>query len=267
MNKAAKKIKAVPKNKMKKPSPGGKGPKILIWDIEATNLAADYGRCLCIGYKFLGGKTKLLRIRDFPTFAKDCTDDKDLLKAFTSIFSAADLHVTWFGDGFDYPFLQTRLMMQGLDPLPNIPSCDGWRIARKRLKFRSNRLDGVSKAIPYSSEIDRLRKTPITPEQWVRGSAGHIPSLKYIEEHCIADVDVLEQVYLKLRPYAFDSANLSKLRNPEVEGCAKCGSKKISYWGYRLTARGKSRRFQCQDCGGWGLVPVRAAAKDEKARG
>lgn len=240
-------------------------PRILLWDIEASHLAADYGRILCIGYKWLHEKkVHLIRIRDTAEFERDVTDDRGVLAAFIPVFEKADLHVTWFGEGFDLPFVQTRLMMSKMKPLASVPHVDGWRIARKRLKFRSNRLDGVSRAIPVPKEADRLIKTPITPEQWVRGQAGHSASLKYIEDHCKADVLVLEQVYLHLRPFGYSMPNLSKLRHPELEGCPSCGDKRLWSRGYRLTVRGKQRKMQCQGCGHWTSLPVKIKVLSDK---
>lgn len=233
-----------------------KEPRVLLWDIEASHLAADYGRILCIGYKWLGErKTTVLKIRKTAAFKRDCTDDSDLLKLFVSVFALADMHVTWFGAGFDLPFVQTRLMMHGLSPIADVPHLDAWRIARKRLKFRSNRLDGVSKAIPLTGK-KRAEKTPITPEQWVRGAAGHVPSLRYIEEHCYWDVKVLEDVYKALRPYGYAQPNLSKLRHPELEGCPACGSKRVQSRGYVVTNAGRKRKAQCQDCAHWFRVTL-----------
>lgn len=235
-----------------------KQPKILVWDIEASNLVADYGWVLCIAWKWFGkGKPQVIRIRDTREFKNDRTDDSGLLKRFAPIFEKADLHVFWFGEYFDYPFVQTRLMMAGLPPIPNIPFIDGWRIAKKKLKLRSNRLDAVSKIIPVTGK--REEKLQPSPKDWRRANAGHADALKVIEDRCVSDVLVLEQVYGAIRHLASgNTPNLSKL-NPEIaEGCPACGSHEIQRRGFNLSARGKRQRMACLACHHWFSLPYKA---------
>jgi hypothetical protein len=53
---------------------------ILAWDIEASNLAADFGIVLCVGFKEVGvGKPEVLNILDYA--GKDLiAKEKKLLK-------------------------------------------------------------------------------------------------------------------------------------------------------------------------------------------
>lgn len=238
-------------------------PKILLWDIEASNLNANYGFVFCIGYKWLGeSQVKLISIRNFPKQMKlDHTNDSLVLKKFAEVMAEADLQVTHYGLRFDYPYIQTRLMIHGLPPLPNVPHVDTWRIAKYKLKLHSNRLDTVSHAIPVAQGKQRELKTPLSPEAWIRGHAGHIPSIRYIEDHCIADIKVLENSYLELRKYATSSPNVAKIINHSGEGCPNCGSFDIQLRGWNATARGRQRRAQCKSCAGWFQLPARTGGK------
>jgi uncharacterized protein YprB with RNaseH-like and TPR domain len=233
--------------------------RVLLWDIEATNLVADYGRLLCISYKWLGeDKVHTLKVRNTKEWRRDRTDDSGILNKFSDLLGQADLHVFWFGEYFDLPFVQTRLMMNNLKPLPNIPFIDGWKIARKKLKLRSNRLDAVSKLIPIPKDIIREEKLHPEPIHWVRANAGYVDAMKIIEERCESDVKVLEQIYLAIRPYSVNPPNLAKIRHPELEGCPACGDKRVIARGYRIYVRNKVQRFQCQECGHWFCLPLRA---------
>lgn len=234
-------------------------PKILLWDIEASDLAANFGFVFCIGYKWFGqGKTQVISIRDFPGFKRDVTNDRYVLREFQKVMEQADMQVTWYGSRFDLPFVQTRAMMGGLKPFARIPHVDAWRIARFQLKLNSNRLDTVSRAIPLGANENRKLKTPIDGQHWVKGKAGYTTALKYIESHCRADIEVLEEVYRTLRPYAPQTVpNLSKLDARLEEGCPKCGSDRIQSRGYSLTARGAHRKYQCRGCFGWFSLPTK----------
>lgn len=238
-----------------------KEPRILLWDIETTNLVADYGWILCIAFKWLGEKkTHLISIHNTKEFRKDRTNDRGVIRKFLKHFSQADLHVHWFGEYFDFPFVQTRLLVHGEKPLPAIPFVDGWKIAKKSLKLRSNRLDAVSKITPVKGK--REEKLQPTPDDWRRSMAGHIDAIKTIGERCKSDVRVLEQNYEAIRPFTkYKLPNISKLRHPELEGCPACGDKRIQKRGYGVNARNTYQKCQCQECGHWFSVPMKAKVK------
>lgn len=231
-------------------------PKVLLFDLEASNLAANFGFVFCVGYMFLEDKKPtILSIRDNKKqHKKDPTNDKFLIEAFRPVVESADVIVAHYGKKFDVPFLQTRCFEHGLDPL-NLPTLiDTWHTARYTLKFNSNRLDTINRAIPGSAEL--AQKTPIDNKSWVRGPSGHIPSLKEIEHHCYMDILVLKNTYLALRPYMTNHPHLGKLIDPRAETCPQCASPKVQKHGLRATARGQSQRYRCLACGGTHFKPL-----------
>ncbi len=91
-------------------------------------------------------------------------------------------------------------------------------------------------------------KTPVEGRIWKRAAVGHRPSLKYIVTHCKADVLVLEELYLYLRPLMRTHFRLSD----DLGHCRFCNSKKIQSRGKAITkAKGLQRRVQCMKCAGW----------------
>jgi len=75
-----------------------KEPKILIFDIESTNLAANFGYILCVSYKWADKKeVHTIRIDRFPLFKKDPTNDREVVKAFGEVFNEADRVVAHYG--------------------------------------------------------------------------------------------------------------------------------------------------------------------------
>jgi len=233
-------------------------PKILLWDIEASNLDADFGFIFCIAYKWLGSsKVNLISIRQFDRFKRDVTDDVALIKKFLPYIEDADLQVAWYGSRFDLPFLNARCMMNKIDPPANTPMYDPWRTARYKLKLSSNRLANLSQLIPLPENGVRELKTPLDFKHWTRGRAGYADALKYIESHCVADIRVLEKVYLEMRKYGTALPNMSKIGNERREGCPACGSGQIQSRGTRATARGRQGRYQCVSCAAWFSLPIK----------
>jgi uncharacterized protein YprB with RNaseH-like and TPR domain len=237
--------------------------KVLLFDIEATNLSANFGFMLSFGYKWLGDKKPtIVSIADFPhAFGRDCTNDKELVKVIAPVLNAADMWVTWYGERFDVPFVQTRRLLQGLGPVADRPHFDGWRVAKYRLRYTSNRLDTVSRSLPLDEDEVRKLKTPLEDRHWVRGAAGHRPSLEYIDKHCAADVEVLEQVYKKLRPFSASMPSLAVMDG--VKGCPACGSERTQKRGFKATATTVRRQRQCQDCEHWFVRPLDAEDRKE----
>lgn len=213
-------------------------PKILFLDIEATNLSASMGYILAIGYKWAHEKkAKVLSLADYR--GKKVTDDRKLLEAFEPIFKEADIVVHHFGQYYDIPFLQTRRLIHKMKPLPVAQQVDTWRIAKKRLKFHSNRLDAILKSLgcPYE-------KTPLNGNIWVDASAGDRNALKYIVKHCYWDVMVLEWVYNHIKA-VWD-------QHPAIYGkekCNGCGGREFTSQGIRPTIKLTYRRLSCKKCG------------------
>lgn len=230
--------------------------KILLWDLECTNLNADFGYILCAGVKELGkGTVKTFSVADYPAYKKDPTNDKALVKDIRDYLSEAGAWITWYGQRFDQPFLNSRLTYHGLTPMPPVPHIDGWRIAREKLKLHSNRLASVS------SFLQIEEKTPLSGPIWIKASAGNPASLKYVIKHCKQDVLVLEQAFEHIRQLATSGPNIAIIQGKELDGCARCGESKLQSRGYRVTVSQKYRRFQCQACGAW------THGKPEKVKG
>ncbi len=222
--------------------------KILSWDIEATNLSANFGTVLCIGYKWLGeDKTHMISVRDFKTrFKKDPTDDYMVLKEFAKVANEADVWVYHYGRRFDKPYVNTKLLMHGLPTLLDVQDIDTWWYARHKLKLNNNRLDTVQKAFNLPDS-----KTPLDGPLWRRAGAGHVPSLRKVEEHCHYDVLCLEEAYLTLRPVIHNHPNIALLDGVKGVCCTNCGSD--NYVKKGLVPKGNSRvtlrqRYKCKDC-------------------
>lgn len=220
--------------------------RILSWDIEASNLSADFGIVLCVGFKEVGvGKPEVFNILDYAKDGDLIRAEKHLLKAVAERLLDCDVWLTHFGTWYDITFVNTRLLYHKLPVIPpSFPHIDTWKIAKNRLKLRNNRLNTVSEFLKTKSA-----KNAIKPEQWIRALGGHRPSMQYIVEHCRLDVVVLEQAYLRLRPLILDHPNKGLIDGRG--GCSVCGSQKLHRRGYHVTRTRKYRRLQCQKCGAW----------------
>lgn len=236
--------------------------RILSWDIEASNLSADFGIVLCVGGKIVGeGKPRVLNILDYTS-----EHDRDLIRAekrllvdVSAMLLDCDVWLTHFGTWYDINFINTRLLYHRLPIIPpTFSHIDTWKVAKNRLKLRNNRLVTIQEFLGLST-----KKNAIQPEQWLRALGGHRPSMAYIVEHCRLDVLVLEQAYLRLRPLVLDHPNRGLIDGRG--GCSACGAKKLQKRGFHVTRTRKYQRYQCQNshCGAWskGTKPLEIAPR------
>ena len=127
--------------------PKPKKARIILWDIESYNLNANFGYVLCVGWKVLGEKkVNVIKISDYELFDRDPTNDREVVREARDVLTDADAWVTWYGGGFDEPFINSRLLNHGLSPMPPMGSAhiDGWKIARYKMTLNSNRLASVT---------------------------------------------------------------------------------------------------------------------------
>lgn len=233
--------------------------KILAYDIEASNLSADFGIVLCVGFKEVGsGRPSVLNILDYTDDSGDLIRaEKGLLKDVSKRLLQADVWLTHYGTWYDNLFINSRLLYHKLPVLPpNFAHLDTWKIARNRLKLRNNRLITISEFLGTKDE-----KNAIKPEQWIRALGGHRPSMNYIVDHCRRDVLVLEEVYQRLKPLVLDHPNKGLIDGRG--GCGICGEEKLVKRGTHITRTRKYQRYQCSACGSWqkGVKPIAILTK------
>lgn len=223
--------------------------KVVLWDIEATNLKANFGYVLSVAAKALGEpKVYCWDLSQYKSYKSDPTNDKLLLAEASEALSEAGAWVTWYGVGFDVKYVNTRLIGHGLKPMRPVPHIDGWRIAKDRMALNSNRLASVSSFLQIED------KTPLNGPIWIKASAGDPKALKYVVEHNIQDCIVLEQAFERIRPLMTSGPNLALLNgflDKERPACPACASKKVQKKGFRIARTHRHQQYQCQACGNW----------------
>ena len=78
---------------------------------------------------------------------------------------------------------------------------------------------------------------------------GDKKSWKVMRKYNARDVELLERVYLKLRPWFTQHPNLNAYT--DRKDCTKCGSHRLQRRGFEILKNRKRQKFQCLDCGGW----------------
>lgn len=223
--------------------------KVLIFDIESGGVNAlkpDLGFVFCFGYKWLGEKkTYCLRLDQYDGYKKKGYCDKKLLKAAYNVIEEADLLVTHYGSEFDKKFLNGRIALNGLSPLPFTKMVDTCKLAWKYFNFSSARLKNLARHL----KVKHQKMDSDFPGWWLAALRGHIPSLIDMATYCKADVDCLEEVYLKLRTFEENAVRLFTDKDPATI-CGICGGRQQKR-GFIHVGNNRYQRYRCSSCAKW----------------
>lgn len=237
--------------------------KIYGFDIETTNLSADFGFMICACVRdFELNKTTTFRIDDYKGFKLDRTDDFYLVRDLRDKLEEADVICGHYSSRFDLPYLNSRLLFHDTHVVPPIPHIDTWRIARNRLAMTRNSLASLAEFFNGHNE-----KTHVDKQIWIRASAGHRDAIDYIVDHCQKDVLVLQDVYEVIRVLAHDHPNVNlastNFVNKTDPQCPICGSEHLQKRGTIIAKTRISQRYHCRNCGAWSRgrpQPIKAEA-------
>ncbi len=176
----------------------------------------------------------------------DLYDDTPILHSLHSLLDEADVVVAHNGNKFDVPKINTRFLKAGLAPPSPYKQIDTFQVAKRNFAFTSNRLDSLAKYLEIGGKIDTGGF-----ELWSRCMNGDVKAFEEMSEYNIQDVRLLEEVYLRLRPWIKNHPNTGAYLDEAKPVCPKCGSTHLHNRGFAYTQVGKYQRYQCQSCGGW----------------
>lgn len=227
-------------------------PNILIYDIETTpNLGYVWGKwqqdviqfksqweLLCFSYKWLGDK-------QVNVLGRDVGSEKDLVLHLHEAFNLADVVIAHNGDQFDQKMMNAKFIEYGLNPPSPYKSIDTKKVAKRYFRFTSNKLDDIGDLLGVGRKLQTGGF-----ELWLGCMQNDPKAWKKMKQYNKQDVVLLEQIYLKLRPWIDNHPSVA-LIDGEMHSCPKCGSDKLQSRGYRYTKVAKQRRYQCMNCGGW----------------
>lgn len=179
-------------------------------------------------------------------------DDSALLGELWKLLDAADIVVAQNGKRFDVPKINARLLVAGLEPYSPIKVVDTLLVAKKHFAFTSNRLAWLSKHLTPDAQKLEHREFPGF-ELWKECLAGNARAWEVMREYNVQDIVSLEEVYLRLRPWAEGHPNVAAYSDSEEMACPKCGSIDLLKWGFAHTQSGQYQRYRCSapGCGAY----------------
>lgn len=251
---------------------GKRKPRILILDLETipnlpealkvwTQLSDFPGRTLkatistiiCFGYKVVGeGEAKCLNAWDYPNWLTNVNDDSRLVRDAARIIKTADVIVFQNGKRFDWKFLQTRLLINGLSPLPSILSVDTKNEAKKHLLAFSNSLKHLASQFTDAEKMENEGW-----DLWVKVHGRDKFAQDVMSTYCKHDILATEAVFNALRPLIKTLPNMNQFKLEE-NVCPNCGGHDLRRRGMRLLKERMVQRFKCFGCGAWSNNTVKS---------
>jgi len=144
---------------------------------------------ICIGYKWEGEKNAHV-------ISWGNQNDYALLSRFTDIINSADEIVTHNGDNFDIKHLRARCIFHGIPLNPKFNSIDTLKLSRVGFNFNSNKLAYIAKFLGLGEKLDTGGFS-----LWKDVLNGDSKALNKMIEYCRHDVELLEEVYNKLKEF------------------------------------------------------------------
>ena len=170
-------------------------------------------------------------------------DDSRIVKKLWNLLNDADMVVAHNGDAFDLPKIRSRFAIHGLPPTTFYHQIDTKKIAAKEFGFASNKLDALAKSFGIGSKIHTEF------ELWSECMKGNDTALEEMRVYNVYDVEILEKVYLKLRPYIKNHPNVTFYSTSNAMRCPSCGGKHLYKESFYHTHASVYQTYRCQDCG------------------
>jgi len=174
-------------------------------------------------------------------------DDKRICESLWKLLDEAQIVIGHNCKKFDIKKVNTRFLKHGMVPPSSYKVIDTLEHAKKAFAFTSNKLDYVGKFLDVGRKIDTGGF-----ELWERCMNGDGQALIEMSAYCDVDVLVLENFYLKIRPYIQPHPNLGLLITEDIQCCPSCTSTDLKWGGMYTTYTNSYKAFRCNHCGSIG---------------
>lgn len=214
----------------------GKYEQNLIWSIQDWYI-------LCFSYRWLGEKrTHSVGLPDFKLFKKDPSNDLEVVRELHRLFNEANVVVAHNGNAFDQKKSQARMILHGFDPPSPYQQVDTKLMAKRSFNFTSNKLDDLGEYFGIG------KKYKTDADLWRKCMSGDMKAWKYMRKYCDRDVEMLEKIYLKMRPWDQQHPNMANIAGRPQDCRLGCKNPGFVSAGWKYTKTGRYRRWQCKNC-------------------
>ena len=186
---------------------------------------------------------KFVSMHDFET-------QQQLVQSLADLLDEADISIAHNGINFDDRMANTFFITNGVDRPSPRKSIDTLRVARRKFRFPSNSLDDLGEYLGLGGKAETTYGS--IWEDFISGDAEAAELMRRYNER---DVELLEDIYLKLRPYIDNHPNMGQyLQKPGI--CPTCAKENtLIKRGTADRVNGPVQQWHCKParggCGTW----------------
>jgi len=170
--------------------------------------------------------------------------DERITRSLWKLIDEADVLIAHNLINFDRRKANTRFLKHELNPPSSYQLIDTLQVLKKEFRISSNKLD-------YACQfLDIGAKLGTGFDLWKRCiEDGDPEALTEMYTYCGQDTAILEDLYLRLRPWIKSHPNMALYFEDKEGRCANCGSDNIVLSKPYYTPTGIYQSFRCEDCG------------------
>ena len=253
----------------------GREPVITLFDIETTPACGWYfgkgyetniidqerdSYIMSFSHKSLNKKTiRSVAMWDFDDYTpgRFSVNDRNVVFALHALMLKSDIVIAQNGDNFDIRMANSRFLYYGLPPIQDLKSVDTLKTAKRYFNMSFYSLDHLCRYLGIPRKLD-----PGSHKTWMLCMDGDEKAQNKMVVYNKADVDRLEQVYLRMRGWMKNHPVLN-LWTRKITHCPTCMSDTTPRKnGPRLMKTGWKQRWECIGCGAkWQTELVREDPK------
>lgn len=240
-------------------------PKILLFDIETAPILGHIWSMypnfvginqiqtdwfmLSYSAKWLGEKEivhdSIDKHHDLTRAYDEDTVDLEVVRSLYALMNEADIVIGHNMKKFDNKKVKARLLKHGIKRPKPYRQIDTLLIARKEFALTSNKLDFLATFLGLKNKVAHEGHT-----LWTKCMKGDKKAWKVMNDYCIWDTGLLEEVYELIRHYDSTHPNLAVYYNDFVQRCNVCGDDDLAPTGKITTTNlGKYDGVECNSCG------------------
>ncbi len=223
--------------------------EVYVWDlrhndyISPQNIKKSFSLLTWSAKWLCEAKTMSARVSIDEAFNRE---DYSIITKAWSLLDKADIVIAHNGKRFDIKKLNARFILHRLMPPSPYVVIDTLLESRKNFGFPSHSLDYIQ-----SQFDDAERKLETSMKLWDRCVTGDKKAIKEMETYNKQDVAILEDWYMRMRPWIKSHPNLGLFVEVDEPVCPNCASSVLEWNGYYQTPANLWAAFRCQ-CGAIG---------------
>ena len=237
-------------------------PKILLFDIETAPLIAEMwspwgdairvlrdSNIICWSAKWLLDDKMYNASLKKKEIIKG--DDERITRSLWQLFDEADILIAHNLNKFDKKVAQTRFFKYDLKMPSHYQKIDTLVTLKKEFKITYNRLDYVARNfLGYKGKLqtEKYLWHSVTGDI-VNDIKPDMDAMQRMQDYCDQDVRVLEDVYMRLRPYITNHPNLALWIGSDERICKACGNNHFTQINDYTTLVNVYEAFRCNNCG------------------